>query len=464
MTSQALLCIPDARLRGLFSLLLTDGDVQVTTCHESEEVQRIVTTRFYDLCAITLDAAPDLTVLIKNMRQLSPDTRILLIAGKEEVERIIPLFALGVHDVLLQPINPKKAVASIQKLLYEKATTQQELLEGQPAQETAGNSGHRPQHVVARSGAMRTTLNHLWKARQEPLGILLRGEAGTEFELYAREYQAMCGDPNGFLVVLSPSEITSEGLATACSLDRLNDGIPRTFFVQDLQLLAPTQQAQLLDFLRLAKKRRDRDKPLRFVFTVADCDEHGKPVELHFVEELLYVISTVIKLPALRDRRDDIEPLARKLLLDLTAIQPEFRVRSINAAAMEWLAGRLWRGNYDEFCTYLRQAITGCTHRELTLAFMNGRGYDDPKVMAAAPIVPAAAQSKPVIPTAANLGSPPVVAPSVAPAAATPAPADPVAPAGTNQPGSFAPGALRMVRPPTQISPAGARLLAGLKI
>lgn len=377
MSSQALLCIPDARLRSLFSLLLTDGDAQVTSCNDGDELQRVIVTRFYDLCAITLDASPDLAGFIKSIRYLSPDTRILLIANKDDVEQIIPLFPLGISEVLLQPINPKKAIAAIHKLLEARTTeiTSEVSEEGAADSSNGQQSGvsHRPQHVIARSPAMRSLVGQLWNARQEPLGIILKGEPGSEFELIAREYQAICGDSNGYLYVLGHHEVTSDGLATAASLDRLNDGVPRTFFIKDLEVLPAPQQAQLLDFLRLSKRRRDKDRPLRFVFTVAECDEKGRNLDLPFIEELLFVVPTVIRIPALRDRKVDIEPMVRHILLELTSIYPEYRVRALKPAVIEWLSGRLWRGNYDEFCAYLRQVIMECPSRELTMAYLTTR-------------------------------------------------------------------------------------------
>lgn len=220
---------------------------------------------------------------------------------------------------------------------------------------------------------MRAVIGQLWQARQEPLGVILRGEPGSEVELVAREYQAMCGDPNGYLYVLGHHEVTSEGLATAASLDRLNDGIPRMFLIKDLELLPVAQQGQLVDFLRLARRRKDRDRPLRFVFTLAECDEAGRNFELPFIEDLLFVLPVVVKVPPLRDRKADIEPLARKVLLDLTSIYPECRVRWMKSGVTDWLSGRLWKGNHAEFCAYLREVILECPSRELTMAYMTAR-------------------------------------------------------------------------------------------
>lgn len=376
MSAQALLCIPDARLRSLFSLLLTDSDAQVTSCNDAEELQRVLVTRFYDICAVTLDVAADMPAFVKSVRYLSPDSRILVIANKDEVESIIPLFPLGISEVLLHPINPKKAISAIHKMIESQQIAAQAEVAEEAMGDQGGNQqggGHRAQHIVARSPSMRTVVNQLWQARQEPLGVILKGEPGSEFELVAREYQTMCGDPNGYLYVLSHSEVTSEGLANAASLDRLNDGIPRTFFIRDLELLPAANQAQLLDFLRLAKRRKDKDRPLRFVFTVAECDEHGRNLDLPFIEELFFVVPVVVKVPALRDRKPDIDPLARRILSDLTALYPEYRARSFRSGVIEWLAGRLWRGNYEEFCSYLRQVIMECPSREITLAYLTTR-------------------------------------------------------------------------------------------
>lgn len=431
MSAQALLCIPDARLRSLFSLLLTDSDAQVTSCNDAEELQRVLVTRFYEICAITLDVTGDTGALIKSIRYLSPDTRILLIANKDDVEDIIPLFPLGISEVLLQPINPKKAIAAIHKLAEPRqdavAADATEDAGGDQGGAQQGGSAQRTHHVVARSPLMRTVVSQLWQARQESIGVILKGEPGSEFELVAREYQSMCGDPNGYLYVLSHNEITSEGLATAASLDRLNDGIPRTFFVRDLERLPETNQAQLLDFLRLAKRRKDRERPLRFVFTVAECDEHGRNLDLPFIEELLFMVPAVVKMPALRDRKADIEPLARKILVELTAIYPEYRVRSFKSGVIEWLAGRLWRGNYDEFCAYLREVVMECPSREITLAYLTTREAS----YANRPALTATTSNDTMVATSA--------APVVNPVAPKPAAPVSVAPASAAPKGSTSP-------------------------
>lgn len=366
MSPNAVVCIPDSRLRSLFSLLLTDIGALVASCPDMDEVQRVLTSRFCQLCVLAPSPmAASMGEHISSVRKLSPDTKILLIANREDVDGVMPLFAMGLDDALLQPINPKRAVAALQKLLGKNIVSDT-LAAGGGAAPIPTESGYRPEHLVARSLAMRRMINGLWSARNDPLGIILRGESGAEFELAAREFQAMSGDEQGYMVVLSHQELDVETLATQLSLDRLHEGVPRTFFVPEIEKLPRTQAKSLLDFLRRARRMRDREKPLRIVFASTECNEEGRSVDCEFLEELQFIMPSVIKIPALRDRREDVEIILRRTLLDLTAIFPAYRARSIHPSAMQWLCSRTWRGNYHELVGVMRKAVMDCANRELT--------------------------------------------------------------------------------------------------
>jgi DNA-binding NtrC family response regulator len=365
MSSNAVVCIPDARLRSLFSLLLTDTGALVVACSDADEVQRVVTSRFCQLCVVVQGAMPDTGEFITSVRRVSPDTNLLLLANRDDVDAVLPLFAQGLNDALLQPINPKRAVAALQRLMGKEKSS------APPATSVSASpipteTGYRAAYLTARSACMRRVLNELWNARNDPIGVILRGEAGVEFEIAAREYQAMGGDSGGYLVVLNHQELDLDTLATQLSLDRLNEGVPRTYFVPDVEKLGKAQEKPLLEFLRRARRMRDREKPLRIVFASNECDDEGRAVDSEFLEELQFIMPAVIKLPALRDRREDVELIVRSVIMELTAIYPEQRARSIHPSAMQWLVARTWRGNYHELVCAVRKAVMDCANRELS--------------------------------------------------------------------------------------------------
>lgn len=365
MSPHAVVCIPDSRLRSLFSLLLTDIGASVAACPDGDEVQRVIASRLCHLCVLVHGVTPDIGELIASIRRASPDTRVLLIANREEVDAIMPLFGYGLSDALLQPINPKRAVAALNKLLGKDKPS--------PAAAPGGSmppipteAGYRPAHLIARSPAMRRVINELWNARNDPLGVILRGQAGCEFELAAREFQTMGGDTHGYLVTIAPQELDVEMLSTQLSLDRLNEGVPRTYFVPDVEKLPRAQEKPLLEFLRRARRLRDREKPLRIVFAAPDCDDEGRAVDCEFLEELQFIMPAVVRLPSLAERRDDMEPLVRRVIMDLTALFPTQRVRSVHPSALQWLVSRAWRGNHAELLAVLRKAVMECPQRELS--------------------------------------------------------------------------------------------------
>lgn len=377
MTAHAIVSISDPRLRSLFALLLNDIGANVATCDELDDVQRVVTSRHCQLCIVERANPAEWGPVIAALRQLSPETKVLLLADREQTEQVFPYFSQGLTDALLQPINPRRALDALHRLLGADMT-------GKKPVERLDDPGHyQPRHVVARSKAMRAALAALSKGRQDPLGVVLTGEPGCEFELMAREFQAMNGDSTGYVVVLGHNDITSDGLATHCSLDRLNPGVSRTFFVPEVEKLPKAQQAQLIDYLRGVRKRREKEKPLRMVLALGEALEGGRGLDNLFVEELLFIMPCQVRMPPLRERREDIELLARQILMELTAIYPAYRARSFHPAALDWLSKRLWRGNHQEFCGVLRNTIMDCANREINVVHFGnlaegGRGEEAP--------------------------------------------------------------------------------------
>ncbi len=402
MSPNAAVCIPDARLRSLFSLLLTDAGALVASCPDADEALRVLESRPCQLCVLVLGAAPDTGEFMAKARQASPDTRFLLIANREEIDAVLPLFSQGLGDALLQPINPKRAVSAIQRLLgKDKPVAPIPPGAVSSAPPIPAESGYRPLHLVTRSSPMRRVLTELWNARNDPIGVILRGEPGVEFELAAREYQAMGGDLHGGLVVLAAQDLDVETLATQVSLDRLNDGVPRTYFVSDVEKLPKTQEKPLLDFLRRARRQREREKPLRIVFAANAGSDGQAASDGEFLEELQFIVPAVINVPSLRERREDVELIVRRVLTDLTAIYPHYRARSIHPAAMQWLAARAWRGNHQELVVVVRQVVVDCPHRELTATHFGKltEARVDPEEAAAARVIAAVerAVAKPAI-------------------------------------------------------------------
>ena len=366
MSPTAVVCVAEANLRALFSLLLVDAGALVVVAHDLDEAEQLLGARQCELCVISQRGEEALAEFFRTARKLAPQARHLLLAHREDVDGVLSLFSAGLSEALLQPINPKRAVAAIGRLLGRGKISAPVPLEIGSVPPMTTDAGYRPSHLVVRSSSMRRLISDLWAARSDPVGVILRGEAGVEFELAAREYQAMGGDTDGTLVVLNNVELDVETLATQLSLDRLHDGVPRTYFLSDVEKLEKNREKPLLEFLRRARRQRDREKPLRIVFAAHSSDERNVAADSEFLEELQFIVPAVVTIPPMRDRVEDVPQIARQVLAGMTALNPELRARSIHPAALQWLSARTWRGNYRELSAVLRQAILDCPNRELS--------------------------------------------------------------------------------------------------
>lgn len=361
----AIVCLPDARLRSLFSLILTDSGAAVSVCPDLESAQQMLSGRECRLLVFAYDRSLEGGETVRMLRLLAPDTELLLIAQREEVDAVLPLFRAGLSDVLLHPINPKRAVSVLQQLLGRGRPTEMLRRSGDTASPLRESGSWHPWHLVGHGPAMRRALDELWRAREDPIGVILRGEIGVEFELAAREFQAMGGEHGSGLLVLTSHEVDADMLATQISLDRLNEGAGRTYFIEDADRIPTEQRTPLLEFLRGARKRRERDKPLRIVFAATrSAEEAGEDEE--FLEALQFVVPSTVRLPPLRERREDIGAIARRVLMDMTAIYPEYRPRQIHPSALQWLGSRVWPGNHAELVRAMRNAVRICPAREIT--------------------------------------------------------------------------------------------------
>ncbi len=76
----AIVCLPDARLRSLFSLILTDSGAAVSVCPDLESAQQMLSGRECRLLVFAYDRSLEGGETVRMLRLLAPDTELLLIA------------------------------------------------------------------------------------------------------------------------------------------------------------------------------------------------------------------------------------------------------------------------------------------------------------------------------------------------------------------------------------------------
>jgi DNA-binding NtrC family response regulator len=247
------------------------------------------------------------------------------------------------------------------------------------------------QGIVGRSAGMKKVLELIGKVKDHPTPVLIEGESGTGKELVARalHFDSARKD-KPFVAVncatLQETLLESElfghraGAYTGATQDKkglfeIADG--GTLFVDEIAETHPNVQAKLLRVLETGEFRavgdvKERRAQVRLV-AATNKDLRGEVGKSRFREDLYYRLNVVaIRLPALREREDDVALLARHFLLR--------KGRTISDAALATLMAYRWPGNVRELFNVLeRTVLLDSSGRIDAVSIPSGMGGEAPK-------------------------------------------------------------------------------------
>ena len=256
-------------------------------------------------------------------------------------------------------------------------------------------------HLESSSAEMRRALDTVSRAASSRAAVLLRGESGTGKGLLARWLHAKSARAAGPFVEVSCPTLSAEllsaelfGHARGAFTGAVRDRPGRvevahggTLFLDEVADLSPAVQAQLLRFLqdktfeRLGETR-SRHADVRIV-AATHRDLEADVASGRFRLDLFYRLSVVdVCVPALRDRRGDLLPLA-ELLLTRLACEVERSVPRLSRRACAALALHTWPGNVRELENELQRALALCDGELIDVGDLSERVVPGPASVAA---------------------------------------------------------------------------------
>jgi two-component system, NtrC family, response regulator HydG len=213
--------------------------------------------------------------------------------------------------------------------------------------------------------------------------VLITGESGTGKELVARALHTASRRADRPFVPVNCAAITETLLeselfghargaftgATRARRGLFEEASGGTLFIDEIGETAPGSQAKLLRALQEGEIRRvGESTPVKVdVRIVAATNQNLKAAvaEKRFREDLFYRLNVVpLRIPPLRERREDIAPLAQHFLKRYSERSGERK--TLTAAALEKLIGYPWPGNVRELENMIEQAAALTPHAELS--------------------------------------------------------------------------------------------------
>ena len=269
--------------------------------------------------------------------------------------------------------------------------------------------------VIAKSAAMKAVMATVKKVAQSNISVLITGETGTGKEVLARAIHdggarkkmpmrsINCAAIPGTLI---ESVLFGHEHGAFTGADKQAKGIFEqaqggTVLLDEIGELAPSAQAALLRVLETKKVTRvggDKEIDVDVRVIAATHRDLEAMVEAgRFRQDLLYRLNTMtLRLPPLRERTDEIKPLAERFLHE-AAKQANNDVRSIDPKALTALETYSWPGNVRELRNAIDRAVALAENKTIMLADLTDRIRGSAKGSTTTP--PDASSDHSVIPT-----------------------------------------------------------------
>lgn len=361
------------------------GDYRVQTCLSGEEALALLEKEDFPL-VIADQRMPGMAgiELCERLFATRPDTVRIILTAYTGVQVLLEAIQRGhVHDYIVKPWKKSELMpvlnrvfedlrrrkAKIQEL--EMRASQTELLR----EEMRGH--YDEERIVGAAGGLLPQMEVLKKAAPSDSTILLLGETGTGKELMARAIHAMSprrGAP--FVPVhcaaLAQTLLESElfghekGAFTGAEktrIGRFEIAKGGTLFLDEIGEIPADIQVKLLRVLQEREIQRvggNRSVPVDVRLVAATHRDLEREVsEGGFREDLYYRLNVIaVKIPPLRDRRDDIPALAHAIVEKLS--REKGTRLALSPAALASLANYDWPGNVRELENILERAVILC--------------------------------------------------------------------------------------------------------
>jgi len=374
----------EANIRKTLSVYLESEGHRVIGVSNFQDALAEASRRSFDLAFVDLRlGTQDGLDLIPALLAATPWLKIIVITAYASIDTAVEAIRRGATDYIPKPFTPAQIGLAVQKA-FEMRTLEQRVA---ALQEDLGRT-HPEIDFASSHPAMQLAVDLARQAAPSEATILLRGESGTGKSVLARAIHAWSRRADRPLGVVScplfPSELLESelfGHAKGAFTGAVRDFPGRiaaceggTLFLDEIGDLPLALQPKLLRFVQDKDYERVGDPVPRradvrlIAATNLDLDRAVK--EGRFREDLYYRLAVIpIDIPPLRDRPDDVEALALRLL-SFHARANHRAFAGFTEAALRLLRGYTWPGNVRELRNIVERAVILCRAERIGVEFL----------------------------------------------------------------------------------------------
>ena len=371
-TGKILVVDDDADMRGLLSDVLESDGYRVGTAESGEKALQALAEEQYDLVLTDLRMKGMLgTALLSEIKHRYPDTGVILMTAFGTVETAIEAMKGGAMDYLIKPVKTDDVLRTAGRAAREVQLRREVThLRREVYKEY---SFHQ---ILGKSRPMQEVFELIRRVADSPSNLLITGESGTGKELVAKAIHYNSDRRDRPFVAVNSAAIPEQlleselfghmrGAFTDAKADRpglFEEAQKGTLFLDEISELPLMLQAKLLRAIQEREIRRvgsTKSIPVDVrIIAATNLNLADEVKAKHFREDLYYRLNVIeIRLPPLRDRRDDI-PLLVETFLHKCAKANRKPLQGVSESSLALLIDYSWPGNVRELENIIERAVT----------------------------------------------------------------------------------------------------------
>lgn len=373
MKIEKILIVDDEILvRNFLAETLRRRGMEVVSAENGRKALQFLKESTFDMVITDMKMADHTGIdILRKVKEGSPGTVVVVVTAFGSIENAVEAMRLGAFDYLLKPFSPDTIEA-----LIEKAQEHRSLVEENDYLRThVSTGGHQQFQVIGESPAMKQILADVAQVAKSHASVFITGESGTGKEVIARAIHTQSPrNSKPFIKVncaaVPDTLIESEffghekGAFTGASskkLGRFELSHGGTLLLDEITEIPLLLQPKMLRAIQEQEfERVGGTKPVKVDVRLISTSNRNiqEAISQQILREDLYYRLNVIPIfiPPLRERREDIIPLARYFLTRIS-LENHKEPKHLTSAAEEKLLAYSWPGNARELANVIERAV-----------------------------------------------------------------------------------------------------------
>ena len=359
MKARVLVVDDEAEIRRSVRMILEYEGYDVQEASSGPEALALIEREPPDLAFLDIKmGGMDGLETLQKIRQANDALPVVIISGHGTVSTAVEATKLGAFDFIEKPLASERVLVTIRNAL-----DQGRLRDENRTLKRAVEARHQ---MVGESPAVREIWDKIKRAAPTTATVLLLGESGSGKELVARAiHRNSLRSRDRFVQVncaAIPEELIESELfghekgsftgATEKQIGKFEQADRGTIFLDEVGDMSPKTQAKVLRVLQEGEvERLGSARTIKVDVRVIAATNKDLEAEIEkgtFREDLYFRLSVIpIRVPPLRDRREDIPVLVRHFV-DLFSRENNRRPQRFTPAALDFMKNARWKGNVRE--------------------------------------------------------------------------------------------------------------------